>query len=270
MSTYDLGDVAQLSVTIRDSTGAAANATAVALTVTTPAGVASTPTVNNTATGVYQASYTPAAAGRYTVRWVATGTNASAYTDVFTVADPADLPVVSLSDTRAHLNITATTGDEELRRLLTVACDVGEAYTGRVFGRRSVVEAHAGGARYVVLRRIPVLSTTTVVEDGTSVAAAGYSLDTQSGCLLRLSSGYPSVWAGGVDAVVVTYTAGYAAQPESDIQGVLEMVRHLWETQRGSMPMMPRGDEGWTPGLGYSIPKRVAELWDGSRVPGFA
>ena len=39
--------------------------------------------------------------------------------------------------------------------------------------------------------------------------------------------------------VVVTYVAGYAQQPPTDRQGVLEMVRHLWDTQRGSMAMQP-------------------------------
>ena len=87
MSTYDLGDVAALSVAITDTTGAAANAGAVALTITLPDGTTTAPIVTNPATGSYTAAYTPTQSGRFGVRWVATGVNACAFTDTFTVAE---------------------------------------------------------------------------------------------------------------------------------------------------------------------------------------
>lgn len=266
MTTYDLGDVASLAVAITDSAGAAANAGAVALTVTLPDGTTVTPTVTNAATGSYTASYTPTLPGRHGVRWVATGANASAFTDSFTVMDPVDIPVVSLAEAKRHLNITSTTSDEELRAFIAAAQDAGERYTGRVFGRRSIVETHDGGSAAIVLAGIPVVSVTTVVEDGTTLTAADYVAHLTAAVLYRAAG---TTWDNSdPQTVVVTYVAGYAQQPPTDRQGVLEMVRHMWETQRGSMATFPRGDD-YTPGAGYSIPNRVAELWNLNRMPGF-
>lgn len=88
MSVYDLGDVVSLAVAITDSTGAAANAGAVTCTITLPDDTTDTGTVTNTAVGQYAVVYTPPQSGRYTVEWVATGANASAFVDTFTVAAP--------------------------------------------------------------------------------------------------------------------------------------------------------------------------------------
>lgn len=89
MTAYDLGDVVTLTATIRDDDGQPVDATAVVCTVTAP-DATTTPTVNNPATGVYTVTIEPATAGRYLARWVATGTNAAAFVDSFTVYAAAD------------------------------------------------------------------------------------------------------------------------------------------------------------------------------------
>lgn len=83
---YDFGDVVTLNVSITDANDQPANAGAVVCTVILPDTTTATPTVANTAVGQYAAVYTPPASGRYTVEWVASGANASAFTDTFTVA----------------------------------------------------------------------------------------------------------------------------------------------------------------------------------------
>ena len=90
MTVYDLGDPAALSVSIRDTAGTLADATSVVCTITLPDATTTTPSVTHSSTGVYSVSYTPTLAGRYKIRWVATGTNASAYSDIFDVfaSDP--------------------------------------------------------------------------------------------------------------------------------------------------------------------------------------
>lgn len=265
--TYDLGDVVTQAITITDSTGAAANAGAVSCTVTLPDGTTTSPSVTNPVTGSYTITYTPTQVGRHGVRWVATGANASAYTDAFTVCDPAEIPVVSLSEVKRHLNITATGSDEELRALITVAQAAGEAYTGRVFGRRTVTQTASGGRNAIALTSLPVLSVTAVTEDGNPLAADEYVTDLIAGVIYRADGG---TWNHADPlTVAVTYVAGYTAQPPTDRQGVLEMIRHLWDTQRGSMAMLPRGADDYNPGTGYSIPRRVSELWDLYRIPGF-
>ena len=77
MAVFDLGDVANLTITVRNSSGVAANAGSVACTITQPDGTSSTPAVSNTGTGTYSAGFTPTQAGRHLIRWVATGANAS-------------------------------------------------------------------------------------------------------------------------------------------------------------------------------------------------
>ena len=137
--TYDLGDVVPLGITITDSTGANANASAVTCTITLPDGTTSTGSVTNPSTGLYNCDFSPSQTGRHAVRWVATGTNASAYTDEFTVRDYADLGLLGLDEVKSHLNISATdtTLDEELRRFIDAATDLAEQYLGQILGRKT-------------------------------------------------------------------------------------------------------------------------------------
>ncbi len=141
------------------------------------------------ATGLYSVAYTPTVAGQHQIRWVATGTNASAYTDSFTVRDTTRLPVVSLTDAKAYLNITTATSDEELRRFLDVITDAGEQYTGRVFGRRTVIDTLSGRVPTLPLSARPILSITTVVEAGVTLTTDDYALSSPAGGVLARTSG---------------------------------------------------------------------------------
>lgn len=263
MATYDLGDQVALAVAITDAAGDPANATAVAVTITLPDGTTTTPSVTNPTTGSYSAAYSPTLAGRHVVSWVATGTNASAYTDVFNVQDPTEAPVISLAEAKAHLNITSTTADEELRRVIEVVTRTGELYTGRVFGRRSVTERISGGFSTIAVSQVPVISVASIAENGATVAASGYHLSNPAGGVItRLNGNLTRAWERGAYNITVTYVAGYAIQPAYDRQGCLEFLRHLWTTQRGSIAMMPREVDEWNPSQAFSIPRRVQELWD--------
>lgn len=263
MASYDLGDVAALAVEVRDSAGTLADATTVVLTVTLPDATTATPVVAHPSTGRYTASYTPAAAGRYAVRWVATGTNASAYTDAFTVLDPAELGLVGLADVKSHLNMTGTTSDEELRATLLAATVAAEDHLGRPLRRAARTQTFytpVGNGRGLVLKHTDIASVTEVTADGTVLAATDYDADLSAGVLWAGSWAYP---------VAVEYTTAAVESPALR-QAVLELTRHLWETQRGSMPMLPRGIDGmdaFNPATGYSLPRRVVELLAPYRMP---
>lgn len=148
--------------------------------------------------------------------------------------------------------------DPDLAALIDVAEQAGEKVTGRVFGERECVDVFVHPGSKVLLTKLPVLidETITCTIDSEDV---GYDTCTTSG-VLRGS------WPSGV--LTVTYTAGYAIQPATDVQGVLEMVRHLWETQRGTLARI--NDDGYAPGSTFSIPRRVAELWGLNVSAGFA
>jgi len=279
--TYDLGDVIPLGITITDSTGANANASAVTCTITLPDGTTSTGSVTNPSTGLYNCDFSPTQTGRHAVRWLATGTNASAYTDEFTVRDYADLGIVGLDEVKAHLNIptTDTTLDEELRRFIDAATDLAETYVGQVLGRRTFTsELYDGGTEFIRIRNPKAISVTSVYENDALVSASNYVLDYTGQRLYRIGSGtlYATnsygYWVQGMNNISITYVAGYVNPPMAARQGVLEIIRHLWQTQRGSMSVMGRslgGDELYTTPT-YSLPRRAMELLDPTSFPGIA
>jgi Phage gp6-like head-tail connector protein len=279
--TYDLGDVIPLGITITDSTGANANASAVTCTITLPDGTTSTGSVTNPSTGLYNCDFSPTQTGRHAVRWLATGTNASAYTDEFTVRDYADLGIVGLDEVKAHLNIptTDTTLDEELRRFIDAATDLAETYVGQVLGRRTFTsELYDGGTAFIRIRNPKAISITSVTENGLAVSSSAYVLDYTGQRLYRIGSGtlYATnsygYWVQGMNNISITYVAGYVNPPMAARQGVLEIIRHLWQTQRGSMSVMGRslgGDELYTTPT-YSLPRRAMELLDPTSFPGIA
>ncbi len=269
--TYDLGDVVALTVEIRDSNGDLANAGGVTCTITLPDATTTSGSVTPVTTGTYLSSYTPTQAGRHVAAWVATGSNATAVIDVFDVRSASDAPLVSLADVKTHLNITATTNDEELRRFIDAATDAAERYTGRSLRGQSVTETLDGnGTPNLLLGSVPVRSVTSVTIGGSTVAATGYTAST-SGVLTRLGGSYtPGPWTPGVGNVTVTYLAGEASPPPAAVQAVLELVRHLWQTQRGTMPGRAQVGDDYQPGLGFSLPQRVTELLDQLRIAGAA
>lgn len=281
MAVYDLGDVAALGVKITDANGNLANATTVVCTITNPDGSSTTPTVVNTSAGIYDVNYTPSISGRYVVRWVATGTNASAYTDDFTVRDYSQISIVSLDEVKSHLNIaqTTTNNDEEIRRFIDAATDLCEQYVGCVLGRQTFIsEKYDGNTDIIRLRNPRAMSITSVYENGNLVDPTGYVLDPTGQRIQRLSystlmgPNYYGVWAPGAQNIVISYVSGFINPPPSAKQGVLEQVRHLWQTQRGSTSVMGRGQNGdeYTAGTTYSMPRRVMELLDPVSLPGIA
>lgn len=258
MGSYDLGDVAALAVTVTNTSGVAADATTVSCVVTLPDLTTASSSVTRTGTGSYQTSYTPSQVGRHQIRWVATGDNASAFTDVFTVRDNTRLPIVGLSELKTHLNITATTDDEELRDLLDAATAAAENYCNRALTRRVVTDTLDGGDSAVELSTNVALSVTSVTENGATVSASGYRLD--NGCILvRLVNSAVSQWWTGASNIVVTYVVGVTGSDEyAARRGVLEIARHMWKTQRGSMNI--GSNDQWNPGEGFSIPNRAEQL----------
>ena len=265
---YDLGDLVPLRVLVKDSAGVAANATSVSVTITAPDGTTSTSTVSPTTTGQYDYTYTPTTAGRYLVRWAATGTNASSYTDAFTVNDPADLSLLSLTDAKQYLNITSSSADEELRQFILEASDIAERLTSRQLRRKTYTEAYSVSGPYFSLRQQPVISVTTVTEDAvTLTAGTDYVLDAALGILYRGSTLSPLYWHAGQDNIAVTYVAGEGNPSPTAVLLVKELTRHLWRTQRGASPMGMGGQDDFIPGGNNIVTYRIKELAELLSIP---
>lgn len=278
--TYDLGDQVYLTWNTVDSNGSAVNPGTVTLSITLPNMTTVSVTTSTAVTGTYTASYLPTQVGRHIISWTATGSYPQAFSDVFEVRDINDIGIVGYNEVLEYLNIPiASANENEVRRFIDAATDLAEAYVGQVLGRRTFTdELYDGGADCIRIRNPKAISITSVYENGALVGPTGYALDYTGQRLYRVGSstlfannsyGY---WTAGFNNIKITYVAGYVNPPIAAKQGVLEIIRHLWQTQRGSMNVMNRqlnGDELYT-GSTYSLPRRAMELLDPVSFPGLA
>lgn len=257
----DLGDVVSLAVEITDASGNLADATAVAVTITKPDGVSDSVTPTHPSTGRYEISYTPTEVGHYLVKWVASGANKTAFTDSFTVASSSAL--ISLAEARAFLNLVSRGDDEELRDFVQIATAAASEYCKVAFELATFVEAHdiRPGQTSVILRNPRALSITLVEVLGVPLGTDEYRLNPTGEIVQRISGTAFTPFPSGLGAVVVEYASGLAAaQLPLARQAVREMLRHLWQTQRGSKGNgLPLADD-WQSGTGYTFPNRVTEL----------
>ncbi|MEU2924207.1 head-tail connector protein [Streptomyces sp. NPDC007251] len=182
------------------------------------------------------------------------------------------MPIVTLDDAKAQLNITAsdTSEDVELQGYIDAATAAVETQLGQAVDQRTVVDQFTfpTGVTSFLLRTTPVLSMLSLATlDGsqswTPTAPTMY-VDSASGLVTVLSG--PPVKG----TVVATYQAGYTAVPANVRLAALIIVQHLWETQRGTMGVQLGGDtDTYVAGRGFAIPRRAIELL-GPQLPGVA
>ncbi len=283
---YDLGDTVNVTAECRDAAGQLANAAAVTLTVTKPDGTTDTPTVTNppAVVGRYTHPYVTTLPGRYVYRYqFSGGVPAQAWVDVLNVLSSSPAWIVGLAETKLHLNIPAvdTSADDELRGFIASVSEVVEDIVGIVV-KRSFVETYSGrGERAILLRRRPVVSVTSVSENGVTVPASDYS-PTSAGVLTRATAYSAGRWASGVDNIVVTYVAGRDLTPANVLDGTRDLIRINWRPQVGGNvnPFdQGRGDQ-FAPSsvpqsgeirLGFFVPNTVMQrLQPSSRGPHIA
>jgi uncharacterized phiE125 gp8 family phage protein len=181
--------------------------------------------------------------------------------------------VVTLAEAKAQLNITDSSADTELPVFIEAATAAVEDYVGAVVARQ-VTEVRDGGRAVLLLKHVPVLSVTSVTEDGTVLDASAYQVDTDAGALTRVSGSAAVPFLPGVGNVQITYQAGRVATT-ADVPGRYKMaaliiVQHLWETQRpAAAGPFSQGADDYDPRYSYSIPRRALELL-GEPVGGIA
>ena len=175
----------------------------------------------------------------------------------------ADL--ITLAEAKTHLNIRDSSTDAELTTFVTVSSDLVEEKANRTWRDTSVVEYHTGGTNELLLYRSPVKTITSIVDQGTTIPSTEYRLIPETGRVIR--NYVPFVGLAG--EVVVTYTAGITTVPELVKHATREVLRHLWQTQRGSQGgRSPLAGDDYVASSGFSVPNRVAELIDGLSAPG--
>lgn len=169
------------------------------------------------------------------------------------------MSAVTLAQTKAHLNITVSTHDAELQSMI----DGAEAAIAQKCGPLSstaTTERVRGGGNGLVVRVTPIVSLTSVTPvGGTAYTLTDLDVDTTAGVITRASFG-PFV-TGRYDVV---YQAGRATTPDDLLLAVKELVRHLWDTQRGPTrrPGSTASDTtaNTIPGAAYLFPHRVEQL----------
>lgn len=264
----DIGDSVPLAWDVKDAAGALTNAGTATLTITLPDGTTVSPSVTNppASTGQYRVTYVPTIEGRYSWRAVSTSPN-TAYQDVFEVREAASPSLLSLADAKAHLNITSTTHDDELREFLEAATEIIESHVGAIV-RRTHTDKLLGGGETILLPHMQVLEVTalTLDRDGSSpLALSDLSIDGPAG-ILRLKSCalFPYGWLN------ITYKVGRAYVKPNWTLAAKDIVKYNWRSQLGGLPAI-QGDQQDAPLPGFMIPPSVAALLAPDDVPvGFA
>lgn len=264
---WDLGDSVPLTIQIKDSDGNLANATDVSVTVTLPDGSThDSGSVLPTSVGQYEYDYATLQAGRHNVRWVATGTNASAYTDSF-VVDPADDgDFISLRDAKTflRLDLAQTTYDELLRVYISSACEMITDRMGPV-SPKTVTEVKYARDTQFMLQQYPVIAVTSVEMLPGPITINQGDLETgDSGWYLADASigrlRHTNRFTGNVR---VTYRVGRSPLPSNFRLAALELVAHQWRMSQmnsaGGRPTV-NFDAQTVPGTSFALPYTVRQL----------
>lgn len=169
------------------------------------------------------------------------------------------MAVVTVAEAKAHLNITSTAHDAELATIIPAAESVIAQRVGPL-EPTTVTSSVAGHSGTLILPTSPVISLTTVTPvGGTALTVADLTLDGTAGLVT-----YTSGAAFGARRYTVVYSAGRAAGAlPADLRfAVLELVRHLWQSQRGpgNRPGSSAIETASAPGAAYLLPYRVEAL----------
>ena len=267
-TVYTVGSLARIKLDVYDVDGALADSTAVSATLTKPDGTTADQDIVRESLGVYYFDYTIEMPGRHTVYWLTAGFNTGATTDAFDAQSA--VPVATVAELKRHLNIDEYQDDTELLMFLDYATAMIEARVGRLTTRTVTTTVSGDGSSELALDEWPIASVTSVTENGATLPATAYGIHQRYSNTLvrRFGTYYQGNWWQGFSNIVVTYVAGWTDVPPNYRLAVLELTRHLWQTQRGAMNR-PRSGDDYQPGLSFSMPNRVLELLDDG-LPGIA
>lgn len=163
------------------------------------------------------------------------------------------MSVVTVAEAKTHLNITVSTFDTELQAFL----DRAEAAISRRVGpltSTATTYKVDGGSTTLRLPVTPAISLTSVTPlGGTALTLADLDLDTGAGIVRFVAGGTFTA-----TLYTVVYQAGRTTVPEDLKLAILELLRHLWRTQRGSAQRP--GTVSDEPVAAYAFPYSVLEL----------
>lgn len=157
---------------------------------------------------------------------------------ILTVIDPSEtFDLTSLDRVKTELNVTNNDSDDRLEQLIHEESASFADLCNRVFASETVTETfrRVRGRNNLVplgLKRYPVTSITSVVEDDVTLDITLYEVDAKTGLLYRLSDSDPefrAVWCAS--KIVVTYIGGYTLLtnlPRRIETAVIQMIMGRW------------------------------------------
>jgi hypothetical protein len=147
--------------------------------------------------------------------------------EVITPATTASL--VTLNEAKGYLGISGISQDPWLEVQIEAASKAVEGFLRRPIRSEIVEETFFNGRSTIVLERWPLISVTSVTEDGATLAdGTDYKKEVRTGMLYRYSGGERQDWTG--TTTVVRYTAGYATVPTPIKEAVYLAVKGLRES----------------------------------------
>jgi hypothetical protein len=263
VSMVDLLETYSTEFLVTDAEGVAANPSTSGCSLTLPDGTTTAPSLTNPSTGTLRLDYVTAQEGRHSGTVTATvGSTVRVQAFEFDVVQSR--AIVSLADARAHLNMTATTNDEELRRFVEAATDFIEGRIGPVV-RRTIAKTVIPGADGRLYLNGPAISLTTITAaygSGGTYTVGDYYLDTGNGVV------HPPYYGSTFTLpVTVTYVGGRVIVPPAIRQAALDYIKWLWESQRGATALpLPGGEFGVA--TSATVPWKITQALEPYKMPG--
>lgn len=169
------------------------------------------------------------------------------------------MAALTLSEVKTHLNLTTTTQDGELTAFIARSEAAVAARCGPI--EPTVTSQRVRGGRPLLSVDVtPIVSLTSVTPVGGSALDVSLMVVDESAGVIEHESGgsFGSRWYD------VVYVAGRTDVPEDLRLGVLELVRHLWDTQRapsgGRIGTGQDSAANTIPGAHLIFPFRVEQL----------
>lgn len=178
------------------------------------------------------------------------------------------MSALALEDAKAHLNVTQNGNDAEIMRVVASA----EAAISRLVGplEPTGLTVRVPGGVSLALPVRPAISLTSV----TPVAGSALTLSDLYLNTTAATVSYALGWRFSAVAYDVVYQAGRTDVPDDLLLAVKELVRHMWESQRGGSQRpgsrSPEALSNTLPGAAYTFPIRVTELLAPHMSLGFA
>jgi hypothetical protein len=175
------------------------------------------------------------------------------------------MPLLTLAEAKAALNITTATYDSELQDYIDGTIAAVEYICGPTSSTNATEVLHGCGT--LVLTNTPVLTLTSVTGDLVGARDLTYiRVDSDSGVVRANARVLPLL----DDWYTVVYTYGRSSIPAALKQAAKVILKHQWSTQRGpSGRRASGGDDAGpgaanrttvVPGIAYAIPNAALQM----------